>query len=92
MKRLVISLVVSLFFGMIYSQNSSAQSVNLTCCRPDTVKSVFLKIEPPTFYPIKLNHFNAPLGNKILRGVGYSIGFNLMLASFLLIAPDNITM
>jgi hypothetical protein len=41
---------------------------------------------------LQLNHFNAPLGNKILRGFGYSLGYNLTMGAFLLIAPDNITM
>jgi len=92
MKQFAILFVVSLFFGMIYSQNQPICPADSLQDKPDTVKSIFLKIEPPTLYSVKLNHFNAPLGNKVLRGVGCSVGFNLMLASFLLIAPDNITM
>jgi hypothetical protein len=92
MKQCVILFIAILCFGKSLSQEQNVKSGDSLLLRQDTVKSIFLQTYPPTLSPIKLSHYNAPLGNKILRGFGYSIGLNLTLAIFLLIAPDNITM
>lgn len=92
MKRCVMLFVAVLYLGRSFSQEQSTKLDDSLMLKLDTVRSIFLNTKPPIPYPTMLNHSNATMGNKILRGLRYSIGLNLTLASFLLIAPDNITM
>ncbi|MFT3753141.1 MAG: DUF3943 domain-containing protein [Paludibacter sp.] len=92
MKQLTI-----LFFLVLISIQSHSQVQNVTAT--DTVVenagiSAFSagKEQSPQLYDVDLNHYNAPLGNKILRGVAYSMGYNLTMGTFLLLSPNNITM
>jgi len=91
-KRLVSLIIFYFFFVVSYSQNQLPLTTDSMQTSTDTVKSIFLKIEPPTFYPVALNRFHASVGNKVLRAFGYGLGLNLTLASVLLILPDNVTM
>jgi hypothetical protein len=92
MKYLLILFFVGSIFRQSYAQTQIVNSVDTVSEVPDTLKSFLLKSQTPTLYQVRLNHFNAPLGNKILRGLGYSLGYDLIIFSSMLIVPDNITM
>jgi len=58
---------------------------------PDTLNSFLVKNETLFIYPFHLNHSECSIGNKILRGTAYLIGFNISMGGYLLVAPENIS-
>lgn len=92
MKRLLILFFTSLFVILSYSQTQIVDRADTALEKTDTVKFLQLETQPISLSPKYLNHSDASLGNKILRGFAYSKGFNLTMGAFLLIAPDELTM
>jgi len=83
--------IVTLFVFVCFSQNQSAEPVDSALLKSDTLKSIFVQTNPPVLYSVTLHNSRSAFGRKVLCGFGYSLGLNLTLSSFLLIAPDNIT-
>lgn len=92
MKRLVILFFLGSLFVQSYSQVQNVSPIDTVLETVDLPDSFLQKKQSSEMCTLQLNHCNAPLGNKILRGFGYSLGYNLTMGAFLLLAPDNITM
>ena len=56
----------------------------------DTLKSFFIRKHPPYLYSCRLNHREASIGNKIIRGTLYVVGYNIAIGAYLLIAPEYV--
>ncbi len=91
MKRLIILFLGFFVFFQSHSQIQVENNVDTVSAKKCTNDSIAPDRRIYTDQP-QLNHYDASLGNKILRGLGYSLGYNLTMGAFLLIAPDNITM
>ena len=58
---------------------------------PDTLKSFLIKKEPPFLFNANLNYQGKAIGNKILRGCLYSSGYDIVILSALVFAPESIS-
>ena len=88
-----------LFFGIIYSYASAQNPSNeppeklSIYSRPagDTLKSFFVKKQPPYLYTVNLNHRGSSLWNKMVRGNFYVMGYNIGMGTYLILAPEYVT-
>jgi len=54
---------------------------------PDTLKSLFVRKNPPYLFNANLNHQERSLGNKIGRGTLYVVGYNTTILTYLIFSP-----
>lgn len=88
-----------LLFGIIYinasSQNPSNEPLGklsvYSQSAEDTLKSFFVKRQPPYLYSVNLNHRESSLWNKMVRGNFYVMGYNIAMGTYLVIAPEYVT-
>lgn len=57
----------------------------------DTLNSLFVLKDDPSYFSVHINHRDATLGNKLLRGTKYVVGYNISMGSYLLVAPEYVT-
>jgi len=77
--------------GQVPIENSISNTLNLSISSSDTLRSFFVKKNPPYVFKANLNHHERSLGNKILRGNLYSMGYNTIILSGLIFAPESIS-
>ncbi len=90
---IVCLLVFSSLFvnGQSFEGRSIQQTLDATISFSDTLKSFLVKKDPPYVFQANLNHKERTLGNKILRGSLYSVGYNSTILTGLILSPSWFT-
>jgi hypothetical protein len=95
MKRFILITVLflsgSLLKGQIPIENTISKSLNSSITYSDTLKSFLVKKTPPYVFKANLNHHERSLGHKILMGNLYSMGYNTIILSGLIFAPESLS-
>lgn len=91
-------LIVSLLFltslfasGQHLNEKSIQQTLEARISLPDTLKSFYVKKNPPYVFTANLNHKERSLGNKIGRGTLYSMGYDAVILTNLILSPTWFT-
>ncbi|HNW50839.1 MAG TPA: DUF3943 domain-containing protein [Prolixibacteraceae bacterium] len=95
MKRFSIILLLILLHPLLHGQTITAKamvdSIDNPTIVPDTLKSFLVRNDPPFLFSANLNHRERTFGNKILRGSLYSIGYNTVILTALVFAPESLS-
>lgn len=73
--------------GQTQTENIVPTSGNISATSPDTLKSIFIKKNPPFLFKANLNHHERTFGNKMLRGCLYSVGYDVTILTGLIFSP-----
>jgi hypothetical protein len=77
--------------GISPQESSTHQSLSLSVMPVDTLKSIFIKNNPPYLFQANLNHRERSLGNKLVRGNFYAMGYDAIAFTGLFFAPSYIS-
>jgi hypothetical protein len=84
---LLILFVLFLFTGIQAQTLVNSPSINTQ----DTLKSFLVRSNSNYLYSIRLNHREAGVGNKMLRGTLYVAAYNISMGAYLLAAPEYVS-
>jgi hypothetical protein len=83
----VLILVIFLQFPVI----AQIRNADFPIDSSDTLKSFFVRKNPPILYSAQINHQKASLCNKMWRGSLYIAGYNITMGTYLIIAPEYVS-
>ncbi len=92
-RMLTVALVLATIFTGLTRINAIAQDRGMYTFRQGyTIRSLLLKKSPPCFYYQKLNHADARISDKIIRGSIYASVYNVAIGAGLTMSSEQVTM
>lgn len=85
--------IVFILFALFLFPEIQAQSLleSPSLSTKDTLKSFLVRSNTVYLYSLRLNHREASVGNKMLRGTLYVAGYNISMGAYLLAAPEYVS-